>query len=235
MKKIAKRQTKCNQKFLLFHSLYLLVFSDTKKLRWPNSPLLVLLQLVDPNVLCGEGPVPEGLVPEGYARFTPLHEVSTLQDPHDYSTHVNQLILAKQLIEHGADVNAAPRPQGCTPLHIACHSKYVTNLDFIELLLEAGADPNVRNVSGDTPLVVTFPYAPNAAKLLLERDATEVNITSSLHVGAASFLAVVRAYPEQVPPAQHFGRTHARGAHGHEFVLGQWHDVDEMLVERGAR
>jgi hypothetical protein len=224
MKAFANLQTKCNQKFLLFQSFGLLVFSDTKKLRWPNSPLLVLLHFVDPDVLCGEEPVPAG-----YLRLTPLHKVSISADPSDYSTHENQLILAKQLIEHGANVNAVSRPHCTTPLHHACYGSVVTNLDFIELLLEAGADPNVRDLSGDTPLAATFPYAPNAAKLLLERDVTEVNITRSLLVGAASFLAMVRAYPEQV----HLDPQNDRKAN--KFVHEQWHDVEEMLVERGAR
>jgi hypothetical protein len=38
---------------MLFHSLYLLIHPDSEKLLWPTSPLLVLLQFVDPNVLPG--------------------------------------------------------------------------------------------------------------------------------------------------------------------------------------
>jgi hypothetical protein len=54
MKKFAESQTKYNQEFLLFHSLYCLIHSDNKMLSWPNSPLLVLLQLIDPNLLSGD-------------------------------------------------------------------------------------------------------------------------------------------------------------------------------------
>jgi hypothetical protein len=43
MKEIAKCQTKHDQKFLLFHSLYLLIHSNCEMLLWPNSPLLVML------------------------------------------------------------------------------------------------------------------------------------------------------------------------------------------------
>jgi ankyrin repeat protein len=50
---------------------------------------------------------------------------------------VNQLILAKQLVEHGANVNAV-ETHGKTPLHRACYSGNVTNLDFVEYLLEEG-------------------------------------------------------------------------------------------------
>jgi hypothetical protein len=54
MKTYARRQTKYNQTFLLFHSLRFLIQSDSEMLSWPNSPLLVLFQFFDPNVLSGD-------------------------------------------------------------------------------------------------------------------------------------------------------------------------------------
>jgi hypothetical protein len=54
MKKIAKRQPQKMQKVFLFHSLHYLTRCDSKKLSWPNSPLLGLLQFVDPNVQSGD-------------------------------------------------------------------------------------------------------------------------------------------------------------------------------------
>jgi hypothetical protein len=122
MKKIAKRQNKNTQKWLLFHSLHLLIRSDLKMLSWPNSPLLVLLQFVNPSVLLGNGET----------SLTPLHRLAFLADPNNYSTHENQLILARQLIEHGANVNAVSIPQGKTTLHMTCSTHIVTNLDFVE-------------------------------------------------------------------------------------------------------
>jgi hypothetical protein len=58
MRKIAKRQTKKFQKCLLFHSLYFLVRSDSEMLSWPNSPLLIMLHFVDPNLLSGDEDAP---------------------------------------------------------------------------------------------------------------------------------------------------------------------------------
>jgi ankyrin repeat protein len=138
MRKITKRQNKNNQKCLFFHSLLFLArSSDSEKLSWPNSPLLVMLQFIDPNKLFGHDD----------ETATPLHMLADLADPFAYSTHENQLILAKQLIEHGANVNAETR-QGGTPLHNACNWIYVTNLDYVELLLEEGADPNAQDHLG---------------------------------------------------------------------------------------
>jgi hypothetical protein len=99
MEKITKWQTKRKQKFLLFKSLIFLVRSDTKMLSWPNSALLVILQFVDPNVMI----------------VTPLDDLATLAGPSDYSTHENQIVLAKQLIEDGANVNAVSSPPIETP------------------------------------------------------------------------------------------------------------------------
>ena len=50
MQKIAARQTPSNQKMLLLYSLFLLMHTDPKKLRWPNSPLRIMFQSVDANL-----------------------------------------------------------------------------------------------------------------------------------------------------------------------------------------
>jgi hypothetical protein len=179
MRKIAIQQTKCNREFLLFHSLGVLVQSHSEMLSWPNSPLLVMLHFVDPNVLFGE----EGM------SVTPLNELTDLLDPFAYSTHKNQLIVAKQLIEHGANVNAVSSPHGMTPLHRVCSSGSVTNLDFAELLLEAGADPNAQDRLGLTPLMYTIPNAPGAANFLLNWPTTDDN---TINLSGASFLSRIR-------------------------------------------
>jgi hypothetical protein len=181
MKKIAKGQCKAHQTFMLFHGLYSLIHSSTSEvLSWPNSPLLVMLQFVDPNVLIGNDE----------SSFTPLHHVADLLDPTDYSIHVKQLILAKQLVEHGANVNAVSIPHSKAPLHNACFAGNVTNLDFVEFLLNEGADPpNTQDCLGRTPLLYTIPHAPGAAKFLLNWPTTDANITDR---SGASFLASIR-------------------------------------------
>jgi hypothetical protein len=227
MRKIAKRRNKHDQKFLIFHSLRLLVrSSDSEMLSWPNSPLLVLLQLVDPNELSGHDNAP---LQEGETRATPLHHLTNLADPFDYSTQENQLILARQLVEHGANVNAVSIPHGKTPLHSACYGGNVTNLDFVLFLLKEDADPNFQDHLGMIPLMTTTPDAPGAATFLLNWPTTDVNITTR---SRASFLANVRL------TVKHFFDQVARPDNPNQiqdqFLLQQWQEIEVMLVERDA-
>jgi hypothetical protein len=229
MKKFANRQTKPVKEGMIFHSLYFLVHhSDSEMLSWPNSPLLVLLQFVDPIVLSGDL---DARLQEGEPRETPLHHLAHHLDPFDYSTHVNQLILAKQLIEHGANINAVSNPHGKTPLHYACFEGNVTNLDFIEYLLEEGADPNAQEITGLTPLMHTIPNAPGAAKFLLNWPATDANITSR---SGDSFQNAVRRtvkhLSDQIALPDNLDRVQL------QYVFQQWRGIEEMLVlaERGA-
>jgi hypothetical protein len=219
MRKIAKRQTKLNQRFLMTQSLHFLVFSESKMLSWPNSPLLVLLEFVDPNMLFGDEET----------SFSLLHHLANLADPFDYATHVNQLILAKQLIEHGANVNALSSPEGETPLHKACYEGNVTNLDFVELLLEEGADPNAQNHLGMTPLMCTTPCAPGAATFLLNWPTSDANISAG---SGESFLVIVRSlitdFSNTIPHPANPEKVQ------YQFRLQQWRGIEKMLVERGA-
>jgi hypothetical protein len=220
MREIARRQTKPNQKFLLCHSVRALArSSNSEMLSWPNSPLLVMLYFVDAN----DNPPLQG----GETRFTLLHQLANLADHSDYSTHENQLILTRQLIAHGANVNAASI-QDATPLHIACCGGTVTNLDFIQLLLEKVLDPNSQDHLGTTPLMWTTPTAPGAAKFLLNWPTTDANITTQ---SGASFLARVR---ESVVYCSDNARPGNPARVQHQFLLRQWREIEEMLVERGA-
>jgi hypothetical protein len=222
MTKFAKRQTKLDKKYMLYHSMQLLVrSSNSEMLSWPNSPFLVMLQFVHPNeVLAHE-----------QSSATLLHMLADLTDPFDYTTHVNQLILTKQLVEHGANVNAAENQHSMTPLHRACFSGNVTNLDFVEYLLEAGADPKAQDHTGRTPLMYTTPNAPGAAKFLLNWPTTDANTTSR---SGDFFLARVRSTISAF--CDKAARPDNPETVKHQFQLQQWREIEAMLVlvKRGA-
>lgn len=61
-----------------------------------------------------------------------------------------QLEVVKVLISRGADVNAALTFSGDTPLHKAC---FLGDIQIMSELLTHGANPNITNSNGDTPLM----------------------------------------------------------------------------------
>jgi hypothetical protein len=148
-----------------------------------------------------------------------------LSDPSKEHTVKNQYILAKQLIEAGANVNARAQcgQNKSTPLHGACCSANCTNLDFIQLLLDHGANPNAKDSDGATPLYYTVPGAPGAAKFLLTySNKTDPDI---LRNDGLSFLAMVRA-------SIVVGRTYNPHSELLLFHVKQWEEVEQFLVER---
>jgi hypothetical protein len=70
--------------------------TDSKKLRWPNSPLRIMLQFVDANVRLGAATEED---PRGELGLTPLHHLPYQADPKDQSFHKNQVILGQQLFD----------------------------------------------------------------------------------------------------------------------------------------
>jgi ankyrin repeat protein len=86
-------------------------------LKLPTSPLKVALQSVDASIMsCSEPNMDDG------RGSTPLHWLAALSNPSKEHTLKNQCILAKQLIEAGANVNACTQRwfHNATPLHGAC-------------------------------------------------------------------------------------------------------------------
>ena len=77
---------------------------------------------------------------------TPLHYAT--------QSYPRNTEIIKILIDNGADVNAAHKYLKRTPLHYVA-SGYPSS-KAARLLLECGADPEVRNISGFTPLEIAI-------------------------------------------------------------------------------
>jgi hypothetical protein len=229
MKSILLKVNRFNRQVILFRSLSILSqLTPSKILKLPTSPLKVALQCgVDASVMsCPGKNMDDG------TGFTPLHWVAEMSDPSKEHTLKNQCILAKQLIEAGANVNARAQRlmTKITPLHCACSSKNCTNLDFIQLLLDHGANPNAQNSDGKTPLHWTAGYAPGAAKFLLTySEKTDPDILTN---DGQSFLAIARHSIEEGT----FVVRHPQNPHPEVdlFLLKQWEEVERLLVESGA-
>jgi ankyrin repeat protein len=71
-------------------------------------------------------------------------------------------------VRDGADVNA-PQGDGTTPLHWAV---YKVDVDLTRELLKHGANPNVKNALGSTPLAEAAKRPIRAVKLLVRRVPT---------------------------------------------------------------
>lgn len=61
-------------------------------------------------------------------------------------------LIAEELLNSGADINAV-QEDGLTPLMLAAYS---ANLEIVNLLLVRGANPNLKNVIGNTALEIAI-------------------------------------------------------------------------------
>jgi uncharacterized protein len=94
-------------------------------------------------------------------KVTPLHSAAAAK----------QVTIARTLIAHGANVNAAQAESGFTPLHEAALNG---DIEFAKLLLEHGAEINAKMKDGKTPLAMALAGGQTAmTAFLTERGATK--------------------------------------------------------------
>lgn len=83
-----------------------------------------------------------------------------------------QVGIVSDLIKAGADVNANAYVDSNAPIHIAVWLDSPAKLEMIPMLLGAGADINIKNAGGNTPLILAANIGDKeTVKLLLEAGA----------------------------------------------------------------
>eukprot|EP01086_Lenisia_limosa_P001197 TRINITY_DN12204_c0_g1_i1.p2 TRINITY_DN12204_c0_g1~~TRINITY_DN12204_c0_g1_i1.p2 ORF type:complete len:400 (-),score=43.79 TRINITY_DN12204_c0_g1_i1:10-1209(-) len=91
---------------------------------------------------------------------------------HTASQMMKSQELIAALIDAGANVNIKTEFYNVTPLHLACNLAF-ENLDTVNALIEAGAQVNVFDHSGQTPLhAACLKGFPSVCEALLEAGAT---------------------------------------------------------------
>lgn len=89
------------------------------------------------------------------------------------AAHQRKFDVVKYLLDLVPDINFQSRMSGNTALHFAVMSLMrdkIDNLNIVKLLLEKGADPNIRNIDGFTPLELAI-NRPRIIEILKEYGA----------------------------------------------------------------
>jgi len=232
-KKLLFRKSKYEKKDFMFQTLGILVgWKPSKMLDLPTCPLKIALTFVDPSALSGPPPPAPGNI-----GLTALHWLAEFSAGNTDRVFRNQCTLGRQLIDAGANVHArAGRDlRGMTALHVACASYNITNIDYIRLLLECGADPNAKNYEVETPLFYTCKGAPGAARVLMDHDDIDLNVRGKRDRGGnVTFLTLVRG---AIAECSTVACSHPPGSAGeakHLYLAKQWREIERIIVERGA-
>ena len=124
--------------------LYQIIMEFFNHIRMGNLEKLKLMVEANPSVLAN--PDARG--------FTPLV----------MATYSDQVAVTKYFLEQGAPVNYQDPMIGNTALMGVC---FKGNIEMIQLLLEHGADVNLKNKKGSTALIFATQYGQAAAAKLL--------------------------------------------------------------------
>ncbi|CAL7961031.1 conserved hypothetical protein [Alphaproteobacteria bacterium] len=110
------------------------------------------------------------------------------------SAHLGNIEIAKLLVNLGAHVDAATKSNKATPLMAAAINSFP---DVIEFLLNAGANPNAKDVGGNTPLILAALKGHSKVAELLMKFGSDVNTVNNVGETALT-LAASQGYLEVV-------------------------------------
>ena len=130
-----------------------------------------------------------GLCSGGPPRLSPLH----------LAAKNGQVGSARMLIDRGADVNLIAPDRQNTPLQAAM-GVYNRKTDVVEYLLEHGANPNMKDIDGNTPLHwACYELRPSFQILLLAHGANPFILNKKGLIPAGVSLVVLGKIAKQVP------------------------------------
>ena len=119
----------------------------------------------------------------------PLHQAVTLVKPD----------MARMLLDHGADVNAARGRDGYTPLHLAVANG---RDEIIRLLLGRGADLKAVDKQGFTPLCAAVMHGRESTAAMLLDAGADVNATDRACVTPLELITLMEVMSQGQPREQ---------------------------------
>ena len=140
---------------IFFRTMQIMLRDEPWRVEQPYSPILALLQ----------SGMDLSMMEDSSENF--LYSLSQDSSATSTSVNRNQVTIGRQLLEvGGANPNLFCGRGQAFPLFDACYSNQPTNLAFIELLLEHGADRNM-DCQGMTAIMGAFDMSLDAIKLLI--------------------------------------------------------------------
>mmetsp|Transcript_27404 Transcript_27404/g.54989 ORF Transcript_27404/g.54989 Transcript_27404/m.54989 type:complete len:569 (-) Transcript_27404:2307-4013(-) len=234
MKKLALTLDQRTKEEFMHALVVLLHPTKTWLIEKPTSPLLILFQTgVNADALSTDK---RTHLPDD-SSYTCLCQIAQLSSAKSDMYNKNQVILGRQFLEvGGANVNA--RANAGTsfnfPLYNACASRLPTNPEFIQLLLEHGADPNMQTSVGETPLMNCLNYSVGVGIQLLSFEQYHMPINVNLRrYDGHNVLSLVNGSISQISGGT-FKDGQETTPEKMEYLLKQLLEFKTLLEARGA-
>ena len=113
----------------------------------------------------------------------------------------------------------------------------MTNHELIKLLIERGANVNASNLKGETPLMMTIPFAMSVAKQLLALDVLDADIPAIQGTALSMVRSSLQEYgssAQQVVKLHMGSEGRPMSQHEQDRIANQLAEVEQLLNDRLA-